>query len=320
MKRDEPEPTYNGVNGGGAGVARARSVEHHHNHYSHSNQVYAGMRGWGRRDSLESGGSSAASGSSGASSSVHLPLYENVDPSPAADPRLEAFGMMTFEERNALYDGAAPFFGDIFPSSSAQQSTTSANSHASVPGMMQIPTPREAETRELREFLKEYMSSTPLSHPANHHTHSTSPPAYPAVGPPNGRKRVSSMPSVNTPTGSIVGGGGGEGKGSFEDAVMARKTLGDLSMGGIQGIKGRRMTHVNPPSSSSSSSSPYLHGHPSLNHRPAYGVSLAGAMGDEEIPNWKRPPAQDADLHGRSKRLKGDDEADDSNVDRMGCE
>ncbi|KAK0199441.1 putative zinc finger/binuclear cluster transcriptional regulator [Desarmillaria ectypa] len=309
-----PTPTWMNygepsLNDGGSGLTRAHSLEHHHNHNSHSdhhsNQIYGGSAGWARRDSFsESGGSSAAS------SSVHLPLYENVDPSTAAaaaaaaaDARLEAFGLMSLEEPNALYDGAAPFFDGIFPSSSAQTTTT--GNHVPVSSMMQIPTPREAETRELREFWKEYMRSTPLIPPANH-AHSAS-PSHPVISPPNGRKRVSSLPSVKTPTESIVGGG--EGKGGFEDAVMARKTLGNLSMGGIQGIKGRRMTHLNPPSSIPQPRQP------PINHNPAYGFSLAGAMGEGERPSFKRLPSQVLEPLGGSKRVRGDgcDVADDLN-------
>ncbi|KAK0218580.1 putative zinc finger/binuclear cluster transcriptional regulator [Armillaria nabsnona] len=302
------EPAHDILNAGGSDLARAHSLEHHHNHGSHSdhhsNHIYGGGGGWARRDSLsESGGSSAAS------SSVHLPLYENIDPSTAAaaaDARLEAFGLMSLEEPNALYDGAAPFFDGIFPSSSGQPTSTC--NHVPVASMMQIPTPREAETRELREFWKEYMRSTPLNHPANH-AHSASPP-HPVMSPPNGRKRVSSLPSVKTPTENVVGGG--EGKGGFEDAVMARKTLGNLSMGGVQGIKGRRMTHISPPSLSTSIPPPPPHRQP-VNHSFAYGFSLAGAMGEGERPNFKRLPSQVLEPLGGSKRVRGD-ESDDGGM------
>ncbi|KAK0470433.1 putative zinc finger/binuclear cluster transcriptional regulator [Desarmillaria tabescens] len=303
------EPSHDVLNAGGSGLTRAHSLEHHHHHGSHSNhhsnQIYDEGGGWTRRDSFsESGGSSAAS------SSVHLPLYENVDPSTAAaaaDARLEAFGMMSLEEPNALYNGSAPFFDGIFPSSSTQPTATV--NHVPVSSMMQIPTPREAETRALREFWKEYMRSTPLYPPANH-AHSASPP-HPVMSPPNGRKRVSSLPSVKTPTENIVGGG--EGKGGFEDAVMARKTLGNLSMGGIQGIKGRRMTHLNPPSTSSNPQPRQ----PPINNGPSYGFSLAGAMGEGERPNFKRLPSQVLEPFGGSKRVRGDGGGDDPD-DLMG--
>ncbi|PBK79105.1 hypothetical protein ARMGADRAFT_1105667 [Armillaria gallica] len=115
------------------------------------------------------------------------------------------------------------------------------------------------------------------------------------MNPSNSRKCVSSLPSLKTATENVVDRG--EGKGGFEDAVMARKTLGNLTMGGVQGIKGWRMMHISPPSllisiDSSTSAS-----------------SATGTMGKGERPNFERVLAP----LGGSKRVSGD-ESDDGGM------
>jgi hypothetical protein len=174
-----------------------------------------------------------------------------------------AFGLMSIDDPNVIAglaaDGA-PFFSNAAMNMAPQdpnitpmpnkQPRDSNGISASLP----TPGPaREAETRELRDFWKQYMQS-PLSGPGSSGLDAAQVGLYPnqrSPASPNGsrRVRVSSLPSAQTPTSDIAGYvNGGRGNAapshgangtssirttlhgntddlrSYEAAVLARKT------------------------------------------------------------------------------------------------
>ncbi|KAF9013572.1 hypothetical protein BDZ89DRAFT_1077084 [Hymenopellis radicata] len=201
----------------------------------------------------ESSGSGSSASSSAASSSVHLPLdsyITNVQQPAHAHPApngeggfSSAFGLMSLDDPAVLAGFATdgqPFFDSIsqlppINSSNSQQPSghIPANHPYQTYQAQSVGVVREEEVRELREFWKEYMRTPLTGNMANAHSEQPT---------PHRRQRVSSLPSVKTPTENIYGNGrtmhDADDLRSYEAAVLARKAPIHLSMN--SGLKGRR--------------------------------------------------------------------------------
>ncbi|KAL0945239.1 hypothetical protein HGRIS_000752 [Hohenbuehelia grisea] len=124
-----------------------------------------------------------------------------------------AFGLMSLEDPNVMAglsaDGA-PFFSstgmDMYPGDPdatpmPAKSGSSATSSRTLPTPSAVTPSREAETKELRDFWKQYLR-TPLTGPNGLATPSASLLSGNPISPNSGyrRPRVASLPSVKTPT------------------------------------------------------------------------------------------------------------------------
>ncbi|KZT22412.1 hypothetical protein NEOLEDRAFT_1243965, partial [Neolentinus lepideus HHB14362 ss-1] len=171
-----------------------------------------------------------------------------------------AFGMMSLDDPNVLAglsNDAPPFFSsemNLPQHGGENEPTPSANSN----GNLKTPSTRETETRELRDFWKQYMR-TPGSGGGSGWTPIFGGDSNGILGRPSppkrGLSRVASLPSVKTPTGLgdvnrtllqplVVPDGQGQGEQtrtqlhfadredlkSYEAAVLARKGLTELNL------------------------------------------------------------------------------------------
>ncbi|EPQ53892.1 hypothetical protein GLOTRDRAFT_139382 [Gloeophyllum trabeum ATCC 11539] len=174
-----------------------------------------------------------------------------------------AFGMMSLDDPNVLAglsNDAPPFFSGESMNGIINNSQGQGGENEPTPGAsMKTPSTREVETRELRDFWKQYMR-TPLSSTGG----SGWTPIFGGDGggllgrpspPKRGLSRVASLPSVKTPTGLgdvnrtllqplvVPGQDGEQGQTrtalhfadrddlkSYEQAVLARKGLTNLNL------------------------------------------------------------------------------------------
>lgn len=115
----------------------------------------------------------------------------------------DAFGLMSLDDPAVLAGMAAdgqPFFSDPHAAHNQDMDTPMPTKRlGGAAGAMQLHLPpmpsREQDTRELRDFWRQYMR-TPLSGPA---LDAATASVLPGLGGSGQRKRVASLPSVKTP-------------------------------------------------------------------------------------------------------------------------
>ncbi|KZP15058.1 hypothetical protein FIBSPDRAFT_935430 [Athelia psychrophila] len=191
-----------------------------------------------------------------------------------------AFGLMSIDDPDVmrgLAADSAPFFSSAAMNMAPQDPniTPMPPKDGRGGGGAPLRTPglgREMETRELREFWKQYINQTPGTNGGEHpppllNTHNLAVPGggggLGLLSPLGGRRqRVNSLPSAKTPTAELAGfmasskngGGGGGGRTihgnaddlrSYEAAVLARKAP-TLSLVPRKGVRGQTSS-ASPP-------------------------------------------------------------------------